>query len=528
MSRDRYEAEGLWSPSETLQSRVRETARRDGERVAGVDDEGRVLSYGRLDMDADDLAAGLQALGLETGAVIGMQMPNRVEALTVMCAIERVGGIVCPLMPMYRLRELEHIARAGRMRAMIVAGTVRKVDHDALAADLVSRGLIDHAVSMSGSARHRHVHPVAEVVAMGRSARPGTEARALDPNADAALMFTSGTTGSPKGVLHTHNTLLAGNRALSRALALDERDVIFIPAVVGHGTGYVWGMRFALFLGARAVLVERWHPETGARLVAAQRCTWTMIAPTFVQDLLDSSERAHVDLGAVRYVSCGGAAPPTSLYERLARAFDCQLLRLYGQTEAFLSTHCMPGDPIAKLAATEGRALPGVELRVVRDDGTPADDDEIGELHARGAHRCVGLIEGDVLRRVGADEWIPSGDLASIDAEGFLSIRGRRKEFINRGGFKYSPVEVEDLLLRHPEVARVAVVAVPDERLGERGCACIIPKADRAPTLESVVSFLRNSGMAPFKWPERIEVFDEFPLTPSGKVKKYVLRELIR
>jgi non-ribosomal peptide synthetase component E (peptide arylation enzyme) len=531
--RDRYLAQGWWSATETLQERVRATAERSPTRLAAVDAQGRALSYASLDARADELAAGLRGLGLLEGDVVGMQIPNRVEALLVMCAIERAGGVVAPLMPMYRRKELEYIATAGRMRMLFVVRTYRGVDHEAIAVALMRETGVEHVISLADDEKStarapalETVHDLDAVRRAGRAELATAPLPALNPDAVAALMFTSGTTGTPKGVLHSHNTLLAGNRILSGELGLTDADAVFIPAVVGHGTGYVWGMRFSLFLGGRAVLLDTWEPERGARLLSEHGCSWTMVAPTFVQDLLDASGHADIDIRCLRYLSCGGAAPATSLHARAREELGCTLLRLYGQTEAFLSTHCLPSDPPEKLTSTEGSALPGAELQVLRADGAQADPDEPGELHARGPHRCVGLLIDGETRRLALDEWVPSGDLASIDRAGFLAVRGRIKEFINRGGFKYSPVEVEDLLHTHPGVARAAVIALPDERLGERACACVVPRQESL-RLEDLTEFLRGQGMAPFKLPERLEVFDHLPQTPSGKVKKHVLVELV-
>jgi acyl-CoA synthetase (AMP-forming)/AMP-acid ligase II len=525
--RSLYLERGWWSESETLQSRIAAVAAIDPERLAAIDAQGRRLSYSELDSQAGRFAAGLAQLGIDRGEVVGMQLPNRVEALTVMCGIERAGGVVALLMPMYRHKEIEYIARTGSMKALVVPGVHRRVDHDGIAVDLRESGLIDHVVSLGdrpgGDPGPAGVVDFWQLVESGAS--PSWQLPDLRPDDPAALAFTSGTTGAPKGVLHSHNTMLSGNRTLSEALHLTEVDPIFIPAVVGHGTGYVWGMRLALYLGSPAVLMDTWDPERGARLLAAERCSWTMVAPTFVQDLLDAAERAEVDISCLRYLSCGGAAPGTDLHQRVADELDCTLLRLYGQTEAFLSTHCMPGDPPAKLIDTEGAALPGVELEVRNEEGEELPPGEEGELFARGPHRCVGLLTEDGLERLERDRWIASGDLAAIDADGFLSIRGRIKEFINRGGFKYSPVEVENLLHEHPAIARVAVIAVADHRLGERGCACAILRDGAELSFQDLTAYLGSRGMAPFKWPEYLVIREQFPMTPSGKIQKHLLRE---
>jgi acyl-CoA synthetase (AMP-forming)/AMP-acid ligase II len=521
-SRQSYLASGYWSVTETLQSRVRDTAAIAPERTAAVDAGGQRLSYGKLDADADALARSLVDIGVLPGQVVGMQVQNRVEAVIVMCGIERVGAVVAPLMPMFREKELRYISQIANMRTLIVPGRFRNFDHVEMAQRLKASKLIDRIIAVEQGGTSGEAMSLESLIKSGYSSE--ADLPELGPDRDAALMFTSGTTGSPKGVLHSHNTMLSGNRILSRTLGLDSDDVIYVPAVVGHGTGYIWGVRFALFLGTRAVLLDRWEPERGARLLEQEQCTWTMVAPTFVQDLLDASQRSDIDLTSLRYLSCGGAAPSSSLRSAVRERLSIELLRLYGQTEAFLSTHCLPDDPDEKLDRTEGRPLPGVDLRVVSDNGTDAEPGEPGELYVRGPHKCVGLLTDEGKLRIDTDDWIASGDRAVLDAHGYLSIRGRIKEFINRGGFKYSPIEVEDVLHTHPSIARVAVVPIQDDRLGERGCVCVVLRPGTSITLESIVDFLRAAGMAPFKWPEQLRIFDSFPTTASGKIQKYIIQ----
>jgi non-ribosomal peptide synthetase component E (peptide arylation enzyme) len=524
--REHYLRQGYWSEDETLQSMVAATAKRFPDRLAAVDAARRQLTYAELDQRADALARGLRATGVGAGDVVGMQLPNRIEAIVTMCGLERLGAVVVPLMPMYRVKELTHIAQTASMRTIVVQGSYRDFDYAAQARELIEAGWLERAVVVDGAGEAAGaVRDFEALIAAGATERAPLPT--LSPDDAAAIMFTSGTTGSPKGVLHNHNTLLSGNRIFAAVLGLDERDAVFVPSVVGHATGYVWGMRLALCLGTRAVLLDQWNPAFAATLLAEQQCTWMMVAPTFVQDLLEAAREEQIDLSSLRYISCGGAAPATELYGRAREELGCELMRLYGQTEAFLSTHCLPGDPEEKLVSTEGRALPGAELRVLLEDGREAPAGELGELYARGPHRSIGLIDAEGLHPLGTAAWIPSGDLASIDEDGYLSIRGRRKEFVNRGGFKYSPVEVEDLLHRHPKVARAAIVAMPDERLGERGCACVVASDGAELTLEELVDYLRDNGMAPFKWPERLVLFETLPTTASGKVQKHVLQELI-
>jgi acyl-CoA synthetase (AMP-forming)/AMP-acid ligase II len=326
--------------------------------------------------------------------------------------------------------------------------------------------------------------------------------------------------------VHTHNSTLFGNREVAKLLELGEEDVIFIPSPVGHGTGYVWGIRLALALGGTAVLQDVWNAEVAATLIAEHGCTYTMAATTFAQDLLVLDRKERQPLDSLRYFCCGGASIPSGLRQSVRERFGWELLRLYGQTEAFLSTHMLPSDPSERRDAYDGRPIPGVEIRIVDDADEPCAPEEVGEVVARGPHRCTGFLRPeDADDRFLDGGWIRSTDLGILSEDGYLAIRGRKRDMINRGGLKYNPGEIEDVLHRHPSILRVSVVRVPDDRLGERGCAVVVPKDGCTVELSDLTEFLRSAGVAPYKWPERIELVEELPMTASGKVQKFVLEQ---
>jgi cyclohexanecarboxylate-CoA ligase/acyl-CoA synthetase len=348
---------------------------------------------------------------------------------------------------------------------------------------------------------------------------------ALDSDAVTAVLFTSGTEAAPKGALHSHNTLLANNRAIAQMLDLCDDDHVFMASPLGHGTGYGFGLRLAIFLGSKLVLQETWDPAAAALMIAEERCGYTHASTPFAHDLINVASVEDIDLGSLRYFVTGGASVPSGFARLMKQRVGCVLLRLYGQTEAFMTTLNSPTDSFEVLDTRDGQAVPGVEVEIWNDSGERLDAGEVGEAVCRGPHRCLGFLDEPDRTKAAIDSngWLRMGDLCTLDEKGYLSVVGRKKDVINRGGYKYSPREVEDLLTIHPRVSRVAVVRMLDARLGERACAYVVCRPGCTLTLEQIVEYLRSEGVAPFKWPERLEVIDELPMTASGKVQKFVL-----
>jgi cyclohexanecarboxylate-CoA ligase len=356
----------------------------------------------------------------------------------------------------------------------------------------------------------------------GRRGLPGT-----DPDAVHEVIFTSGTTGEPKGVMHTPNTVLASVWPVLERLDLSERDVILMASTFAHQTGYLYGVCTTLVLGATGVWLDVWSAETAAQLVERERVTFTMGATPFLRDLTYVPGR-H-DLSSLRVFISAGAPIPRPLVADARARLGCSISPGWGMTENGLVTCVGPRDPQAKVLATDGAPVPGMELAVVDPGGRPLPAEAEGDLLVRGASQFVGYYRRPDFTREShtADGWFRTGDRARIDADGYLSITGRTKDLIIRGGENIPVAEVESLLFTHPGVAAVAVVGMPDARLGERACAFVVPKPGAALTLAELVAWLDRQQLARQKFPERLELVDEFPMTPSGKVQKYRLRQLI-
>jgi acyl-CoA synthetase (AMP-forming)/AMP-acid ligase II len=510
-------ADGLWT-TETLSGRVAAMAVEPGASVAVVDRLGeRSRTYAQLAADAAALAARLADHGVASGAVVAVQLPNWYETVVAAVAVNALGAVINPLLPNYRAREVAHVVTTARPAAILTPALYRGFDHRELVADVTAAtGL-------------RPYHLVVEETGIDGA---GTDPVALRPVARASdvseLIFTSGTEATPKAIMHTEETANFGARSLFAALGLGADTAVWMPSPVGHSTGFNYGLRMALVHGAPLVLQDRWDPADAMALVSAYAGRYTLAATTFLEDLVGACERAGTRLPSLTHFGCGGAPVPAPLVAR-AEAVGIQVLRLYGSTEVLCATWNRPDSPAEKRGTTDGYALPHNEIQVRDDEGRVLAPPAVGELHVRGPNTSVGFF-ADPERTAATylpDGFVRSGDLASLDADGYLAIVGRKKEIIIRGGVNIAPREIEDLIADFPEVRAVAVVPVPDERLGERGCACVVLQDGATLDFETTVGRLRATGLATYKLPERFVILDDLPRTASGKVQKHeILRRL--
>jgi acyl-CoA synthetase (AMP-forming)/AMP-acid ligase II len=311
--------------------------------------------------------------------------------------------------------------------------------------------------------------------------------------------------------MHTEQTANFSVRVAYTDLGMGDDDVVWMPSPIGHSTGFNYGVRFALYHGLPLVLQDRWDPAVAHDLITAERASYTLASTTFLQDLVGEAERRSVSLPTMQRFGCGGAPVPPELVRR-GRARAIGVLRLYGSTEVLVGTWNRPSSPEGKKESTDGLPMSHVEV-ALRDDR---------EICTRGPNTCVGFYSDPERTAATFDDgWVRSGDLARIDADGYLTVVGRKKEIIIRGGMNITPREIEELLLGFPEVDRAAVVGIPDERLGERVCACVVLRPGCTLTLDDAVGRLRAIGLATFKLPQRLAVLDALPMTASGKVQKF-------
>jgi acyl-CoA synthetase (AMP-forming)/AMP-acid ligase II len=526
-----YISGGLWDDS-TLAGRVREGAAVDPAATAVID-ETSAHTIGDLAAEAGQVAESWRQLGVGSGDVVSIQLPNWYEAVVVAVAAQSLGAVINPLLPNYRVRELSHVFATARPAVIVTPGEYRGFDHGDLVREVAGQtGLAPlHVVARAPRA-------AGGTVSFESLLESKQELAAGEAESVSELIFTSGTEAVPKAIMHTEQTANFSVRVAYADLDLGRSDVVWMPSPIGHSTGFNYGVRFALYHRLPLVLQDRWDGSTAVELVATHNCSYTLAASTFLQDLVHASQEAGTELPSLRFFGCGGAPVPVSLVDA-AEDRRIGVLRLYGSTEVLVATWNRPWSDREKRRRTDGTPMSHVEVRVPPDDDArgaagaagvagAAGAAGAGEIYVRGPNTCVGFFADEERTKAtfDADGWVRSGDVGELDGDGYLSIVGRKKEIIIRGGLNIAPREIEDLMAGFPEVARAAVVGLPDDRLGERMCACVVlhPPAS-ALTLDEVVARLKTSGLATYKLPERLEILTALPTTASGKVQKH---EIVR
>jgi cyclohexanecarboxylate-CoA ligase len=518
---ERYTRPGLWEDT-FLDTPLRRRAATDPDRLAVVD-RGRRVSYAELDAAVDQVAAALVGLGVRSGDVVSWQLPNWLEASVVHLATIRCGAVSNPIIPIYRAHEVEFILRQARSRVVVVPDQYRAFAHAAMVEQMRDR-LPDlaHVVVVG--------EPLPGQVAFTELTRPPTPGLVeveRDPNDFCFLLYTSGTTSDPKGVVHTHNTLDYENRSYIEWFGLTRDDVVFMPSPVGHITGVMHGIQMPPMLGCAVVFQDVWDPAAAVRLMADERCTFTVAATPFLHGVLDEPSRAGRDLSALRIFNCGGADVPAGLVRRATEELSCFVTRIYGSTEYPTAISSSPADPLDKRATTDGRPLGPVEIRLTDESGRDVPTGEEGELRLRGPELFLGYLDPALDAETFDDDgWFVTGDLGRRDEGGFVTITGRRKDIILRGGENISAKEVEDHLFDHPSVAEIAVIGYPDPVMVERVAAVVVPSPREEVRLDELAAWLRDRGIAMQKIPERLIVVPDLPRTPSGKIQKFRLREM--
>jgi cyclohexanecarboxylate-CoA ligase len=517
---------GFWR-NESLETYLDRWARERPAKTALVDGQGR-YTWEALARAVDRVAHGLRAHGVERGSVISCQLPNWNETVLIFLAALRLGAVVNPIPPTYRASELRFMLGLLESQVAVVPAAFRGFSHAGMLASLrPALPRLEHVFVARGDGPEGTV-PLATLTDRAWEARAGHRGLpGTDANTVHEVVFTSGTTGEPKGVMHTQNTTLSTiHRGIER-LEFSQRDVVLMASTLGHQTGYLYGYCLTLLLGATAVWLDVWSAEEGARLIEAEGVTFTMGATPFLRDLTYAEARR--DLRSLRLFISAGAPIPRPLVRDARARLQCAISAGWGMTENGLATCNGLRDPEEKVFGSDGAPLPGMELQVVDDDGAPVLAGQEGDLLVRGAAQFVGYFRRSQFTAEAhtADGWFKTGDRGTLDSAGYLAITGRSKDLIIRGGENIPVVEVENLLYTHPKIAGVAIVAMADPRMGERACAVVIPREGQTITLPEIVAFLERHELARQKFPERLELVSEFPMTPSGKIQKYRLRELV-
>ena len=494
-----------------------ERAARQWPAQSAVIDGDRRLTYRALLALVERAAAWLAGAGVGPGHVVCWQTPNWWEAQVLALAAWQVGAVSAPVAPFCREHELRQVIDQVRPAAVVTSAPFRGFDHAEAFDDLLSDVDLGDIPRIILRGDRRRWTDFDEVVAHDRC-QPAARVDAGDP---CLVLFTSGTTSRPKAAVHSSETLLAETRQLADAWGLGWEDVAYMPAPLQHITGVLNAITIPLLVGACAVIADKWHPEAAVRDIVDHHVTYSAGATVFLQELTEATRAAGARL-PLRMFACGGAAVPRAVLER-SEEQGIPAARVYGMTELPTVTVMNHAEPFVARAETDGLVAPGVEVRVVDGGGRMLEPGTEGELVVRGPERMLGYLDPAANRAALDDEgWFRTGDVGLVDAAGYLSVTGRLKDIINRGGEKFSTREIEDLLVAHPAVRQAAVVPGPDDRLGEVPVAFIVAGAIR-PAAGELVGHLRAAGLARQKTPAAWHFLDALPTTPSGKVKKFEL-----
>jgi len=515
----RYAGGDAW-PGRTVGDLARDLAGRLPDAVVFLDDPA-APTYASLAADAEALAVSLVDLGMRPGDVVGFQTPNWIEAAVINLAAAMAGFVINPIVSIYRDAEVRQMLGDCGARVFFHAESFRGYDFAAMVARIrPDLPALTHAIPVRGGS-----DGFAALVAAGRGRT--LDLPRVDPAAVKLILYTSGTTGRPKGVLHSHDTLARAVLACVRHWGIAEGDAMLMPSPVTHVSGYSNGLELPFLAGTRTVLMESWDARAALALIERYQIRGTVAATPFLVELAQRAAEAETRLPSLRFFACGGAAiPPDVIRQANAQFAQPCAFRVFGSSEVPLVTLGFPHD--AELAATTDGEIVDYEVRVVDDDGADVAPGGEGEIIARGPAMFMGYAdEAQTREAISDDGYFRTGDLGRVTADNAVLITGRKKDLIIRGGENISAKEIEDVLHRHANVAEAAVVAMPHARLGEGICAFVIARGDE-PAPADLIAFVAASGLAPQKRPERILFVTDLPRTASGKIRKDQLRTTIK
>lgn len=492
-----------------------------------VDNRRSALSYRELNAKVTRIAAGLAGLGVEKGDIVSCQLPNGWQMTALHLACVRIGAVLNPLMPIFREHELTFMLGMAESKVLVVPKTFRNFDHAAMAHDLQTTLPALKHVLVIGSDDDSF-----EKVLLERAWESETdtndlfEARRISGDDVVQLLYTSGTTGKPKGVMHTSNTLMSHIRPFASRLGLGEEDIVFMPSPLAHQLGFLYGLLLPIYLKTTAVLQDTWLPEEAVKIIRAEQPRLMLGSTPFLADIAEQAIEHGPDLQSLTLFLCAGAPIPSPLVEKAASNLPTRILSAWGMTENGAVTTTLPDDDPSRAVHTDGLPLPYMALKVTDIEGNTLFPNQEGNLWVRGTSLFVGYFKQPELYGVDNEGWFPTGDLARLDEQGYVRITGRSKDVVIRGGENIPIVDIENTLYQHPKIQTLALVGKPDERLGERLCAYVTLKEGvESLTLEEVCTFLSERKVTRQYQPEFLEVLDELPRTPSGKIQKFKLRD---
>lgn len=527
--------EGYWLNKTILQS-LNEAVHQYPDKVALVsykteDKSETSFTYREMLHTANKIALGLKRLGVQKQDIVSCQLPNWWEFTLLYIACRRIGAVLNPLMPIFRERELSFMLKHTESKVFIVPKVFRKFDHEKLAYQL-----------------QRNIESIGHVVVIGGEGENNFETLLLNHGLDndpqilntlndvtitaddiAQLIFTSGTTGEPKGVMHTANTLFSNIIPYAKRLHLGKDDVILMGSPMAHQTGFMYGLIMPVLLKAKAVLQDVWDVKTAIDLIHKHEVTFTMASTPFLNDLSEAVLDTHQSIDSLKLFLCAGAPIPSTLVQKARQNMGIKVISAWGMTECGAVTMTRPEDDDERSFNTDGLPLPGVEVKIVDDHGHILPPHQSGTLMIRSCSNFGGYLKRPHLNETDEEDWFDTGDIAYQDEQGYIRIAGRKKDVIIRGGENIPVAEVESLIYLHPDIATVALVPYPDERMGEKACAVVkLKEGAKHMVLKDLIDFLKLHNLANQYLPERLEIWNDIPMTPSGKIQKFKLRELLK
>lgn len=527
--------QGYWLNTTILES-LNQAVHQNPDKVALVsykteEQSEKSFTYREILHTAQKIALGLKNLGVQKQDIVSCQLPNWWEFTLLYIACRRIGAVLNPLMPIFRERELSFMLKHTESKVFIVPKTFRKFNHENLAYQL-----------------QENIKSLEHVIVIGGEGENNFETRLLNHGLDhdpqmletlndikitaddvAQLIFTSGTTGEPKGVMHTANTLFSNIVPYAKRLNLNKDDVILMGSPMAHQTGFMYGLIMPILLQAKAVLQDVWDVNTAIHLIQKYQVSFTMASTPFLNDLSEAVLDTHQSLDSLKLFLCAGAPIPSTLVQKARQNMGVKVISAWGMTECGAVTMTRPEDDDERSFNTDGLPLSGVEVKIVDDQGHLLAANQSGTLMIRSCSNFGGYLKRAHLNETDEDDWFDTGDIAYQDERGYIRIAGRKKDVIIRGGENIPVAEVESLIYLHPDIATVALVPYPDERMGEKACAIVKLKENTEHiALKDLVDFLKQHNLANQYLPERLEIWNDIPMTPSGKIQKFKLRELLQ
>jgi len=532
---DQFYASGLWA-TETFHDLLVRRVQHNPDKVFATDGT-RSLTYRELFDAGQRLAVGLHRRGLRRGDTAAVQLPNWVEFIQVLTALSRLGVIMVPMMPIYRRDDVGYVLANAGVRAVFTPSNFGKFDYlDMYLGLRKEHPELTLVVTRPESTAEEVADADADVFTLQQLEADADDESArqeLDapPNADEPFVtvYTSGTTSRPKGCVHTFNTYCAGSRALIGPFGYTEADVQFGPSPIAHTTGLVTSVLLPLLTGGSTHVMAKWDPARGIDEIQRFGCTAAVTAPTFLQTLISEYNAERHDLSTLRLWTCAGAPIPAAVVQQASTALpNIKVLSLYGRSENLVTTTCSVTDDVSRALTSDGKAMPGAEVKIVDEKGHEVPRGTEGDIAYRGPAHMIEYLANpqETAALFTNDGFSKSGDLGKMTDDGYVRVTGRTKDIVIRGGMNISVREIEDHLAHHPALQAFSVVGMPDERLGERVCCFVVAATGHdAPTVEDMREFLLERGMPIQKTPERIVVVDSLPMTATGKVLKHELRK---